>query len=175
MKVILYMGVTPNGYIAKPDGNSEWTCQEDLDGFYEQSKKAGNIIMGKNTYSYVLKQGFFPFSDALNVVVSHESIKNTWGDNVLILNQSPKEVLLTLENKGFKSAFLAGGGQLNSSFMKENLIDEVYLDVEPLIFGKGIKLFADNDFEYKLELLDFKKLNENTIQLHYKIIKQISN
>lgn len=44
------MGITPNGYIAKEDGNSEWTSQEDLQGFFENSKKAGNIVMGKNTY-----------------------------------------------------------------------------------------------------------------------------
>ena len=171
MKLILYMGITPNGYIAKPDGKSEWTSEEDLNGFHEQSKKAGNIIMGKNTYNYVLQQGFFPFPDALNVVVSHEKIENKWGDKVLILNQSPKEVLKTLKEKGFELAFLAGGGQLNVSFMKDGLVDEIYLDVEPLLFGKGIKLFADQDFEFELELLDFKKLNKNTIQLHYKILK----
>jgi len=171
MKVILYMGVTPNGYIAKSDGNSEWTSEEDLKGFYETSKKIGNIIMGKNTHTYVIKQGFFPFPDALNVVVSHEPIENKWGDKVLILDQSPKEVLKTLEDKGFTSAFLAGGGQLNSSFMKEGLVDEIYLDVEPLLFGEGIKLFSDNDFEHELELLEVKKLNNNTVQLHYKVVK----
>lgn len=57
------------------------------------------------------------------------------------------------------------------AFMKEGLINEIYLDVEPLIFGKGIKLFADSDFEYNLELLEVNKLNENTVQLHYKVIK----
>ncbi len=171
MKVILYMGITPNGYIAKPDGDSEWTSEEDLKGFYEQSKKAGNIIMGKNTFNYVVKQEMFPFPDALNVVVSHEAIENTWGEKVLILNKSPKEVLVVLKEKGFQSAFLAGGGQLNASFMKEGLVDEMYLDVEPLIFGQGIKLFADNDFELELELLDVKKMNSNTVQLHYKVLK----
>ena len=76
-----------------------------------------------------------------------------------------------IEEKGFEKAFLAGGGQLNASFMKEGLVDEIYLDVEPLLFGKGIKLFADADFEYKLELLECKKLNANTLQLHYEILK----
>ena len=30
------MGITPNGYIAKSDGNSEWTSEEDLRGFHEK-------------------------------------------------------------------------------------------------------------------------------------------
>lgn len=66
---------------------------------------------------------------------------------------------------------LAEVGHVNSLFMKEGLIDEIYLDVEPIIFGKGIPLFTSEDFEYNFQMLDFKKLNENTIQLHYKVLK----
>lgn len=171
MKTILYMGISANGYIAKADGNSEWTSDENLKGFYEHSKNAGNIIMGKNTYLIALQYRYFPFPDSLNVIVSNEQIKNTWGDNVIVTDKSPKEILSMLGKKGFTMAFLAGGGQLNTSFAKEELIDEIYLDVEPLILGQGIKIFSDADFEFLLELLDFKKLNSNTVQLHYKIIK----
>jgi len=165
------MGISVNGYIAKEDGDSEWTSKEDLNGFYEQSKNAGNIIMGGNTYLAASKSGYFPFPDALNVVVSHQQMENKWGDKVLTTDKSPKEIIKMLEQKGFTVALLAGGGQLNTSFVKENLIDEIYLDVEPLVFGKGIKVFAEGDFEAELELLETKKLNPNTVQLHYKILK----
>lgn len=165
------MGVSANGYIAKADGNSEWTSDENLKGFYEHSKNAGNIIMGKNTYLVASQYGYFPFPDSLNVIVSNEQIENKWGDSVVVTNKSPKEILSMLEQKGFAMAFLAGGGKLNTSFVKEGLIDEIYLDVEPVILGQGIKIFADSDFEFWLELIDFKKLNSNTIQLHYKVIK----
>ena len=83
MKTILYMGTSANGYIAKADGDSEWTSEEDLKGFYEWSKNSGNIIMGRNTYLAALKSGYFPFPDALNVVVSHQQIENKWGEKVL--------------------------------------------------------------------------------------------
>lgn len=171
MKTILYMGVTPNGYIARENGDSEWTSEEDLKGFQENSKNAGNIIMGKNTYLDASKAGLIPFQGALNIVVSRENIENKYGNQVLITDKSPKEVLEMLKEKGFTTAFIAGGGLLNTAFMKEGLIDEIYLDVEPLIFGKGIKVFGDGKFDYELELLETKKLNDNTVQLHYKVIK----
>ena len=66
---------------------------------------------------------------------------------------------------------VCGGGELNSSFMKENLVDEMYIDIEPLVFGKGIKVFADAVFEKKLELIETKKFSPNEIQLHYKVKK----
>lgn len=161
------MGITPNGYIAKEDGNSEWTSQEDLQGFFENSKKAENIIMGKNTYREALKQGYFPFPEALNVVVSHENIENRWGNRVVITNAAPRDILKMLSEKGFDMAFLAGGGMLNASFMQERLVNEIYLDVEPVIFGKGIQVVAPSEFEYELELLEVKNLNKDTVQLHY--------
>ena len=165
------MGISVNGYIAKEDGDSEWTSEEDLKGFYEQSKNAGNIVMGGNTFLVASKSGYFPFPDTLNIVVSHQQIENKWGDKVVITNKSPKEIIRMLEQKGFAVVFLAGGGQLNTSFIKENIIDEIYLDVEPLIFGKGMGVFAKGDFEVELELLETKRLNSNTVQLHYRVSK----
>ena len=170
MNTILYMGISINGYIAKADGDSEWTSDEDLKGFYEGSKRAGNIVMGKNTYLAAMKSGYFPFPDALNIVVTHEQIENRWGDErVLITDRSPNDVARLLEEKGFQTLFLAGGGQLNTSFMKDHLINEIYLDVEPLIFGRGIPIFADSDFETELELIETKQINPNTVQLHYRV------
>lgn len=66
---------------------------------------------------------------------------------------------------------VCGGGKLNAAFMKENLIDEIYLDVEPVVHGKGIRLFADADFEAKLKLLGTNKFSKNEIQMHYRVIK----
>jgi riboflavin biosynthesis pyrimidine reductase len=66
---------------------------------------------------------------------------------------------------------VAGGGKLNGSFMKEGLIDDIYLDVEPTILGNGIKLFGDRELEKKLRLIGMKRLSRNEIQLHYKVIK----
>ncbi len=171
MKVILYMGVSINGYIAKEDGDSEWTSEEDLEGFYKHSKGAGNIIMGANTFKSASDYGYFPFPEAVNIMMTHQINENKWGDKVIFTDKSPKEVLRLLEEKGFKEAFIAGGGKINASFMKLGLIDEIYLDVEPLLLGKGIQLFAREDFEYELELLEVNKLNKNTVQLHYLVKK----
>lgn len=165
------MGVSINGYIAKTDGNSEWTSEEDLRGFFENSKKMGNIIMGANTFREALRQGYFPFPEALNIVVTHERPDNAWGEKVIFTDRAPKEILEMLVEKGFGEAFLAGGSKLNSSFAKEKLIDEIYLDVEPFVFGSGISVFAQSDFEFELRLLEVTKLNADTVQLHYAIIK----
>jgi dihydrofolate reductase len=76
-----------------------------------------------------------------------------------------------VEKEGFDIVLVTGGGETNGAFLKANMIDEVYLDVEPMVFGEGIPTFTPNDVNLKLEFVDSKMLNKNTIQLHYKVIK----
>ena len=49
-------------------------------------------------------------------------------------------------------------------------MDELYLTIEPLLFGHGVPLFA-SETEQHLELLSLKKLNQHTLLAHYKLIR----
>ncbi len=170
MKVILYMALTVNGMIAKEDGNSEWVSEEDTTSFVAMCQKTKAVIMGRHTYD-VLSPDDLPLKEGLQIVMTNNKVLRTENQTVVFTNKEPKEVLSMLEKKGYQEACVIGGSQTVSQFMKERLIDEVYFDIEPLLFGKGMPLFQDVDFEYNLQLLDIKKLNEHTIQLHYKIVK----
>ena len=127
MKVILYMGITANGVIAKEDDDTSFISDVEWESFKEMSKRTGNFIMGGRTYEVSAASNDFPYPDCLNIVMTKRPIENKWGDNVVITNKYPKEVLQLLEEKGFEIAFVGGGGKLNASFMKENLIDEILL------------------------------------------------
>lgn len=76
-----------------------------------------------------------------------------------------------LQGRGCESAALIGGQKTVSQFMQQNLVDEIFFDIEPLLFGSGMPIFKDVDFELSLELIDTRKLNDNTVQLHYKVVK----
>jgi dihydrofolate reductase len=81
----------------------------------------------------------------------------------------PEKVLAELESAGFKSAILGGGAFVNSDFLKRGLIDEIWLTVEPKIFGDGLGVFG-GDFDANLKLLDVEKINENSVVLKYKVL-----
>ena len=162
------MAMSVNGYIAKEDDDTSFISKEEWNSYSKEVRGAGNLIIGHRTYDILTKQPEFrEFKDVKIVVVSKKKFK-TWSKNHLIA-KSPLEALNLL--KEFKRVIVAGGGELNTSFIKENLIDEIYLDVEPVIFGRGIKLFDDGDFEKKLKLLWLKKISKDEIQLHYKVKK----
>ena len=168
MKVILYMAISANGMIAKSDDDTSWISKEEWDSYSLAVRTAGCLIVGSRTYQILTKQPeFLEFKDIKLVAVSQENF-STLSPNHLVA-RSPKEALELL--KDFKEVVVAGGGILNASFMAENLVDEIYLDVEPIVFGKGIRLFAEKDFELKLKLIETKKISGDEIQLHYKVLK----
>ncbi len=171
MKTILYMASTLNGHITTVTGDTNWTSKEDWQGFLAMTKKVGNAIIGRHTYDVITRE-HTQFKSLLTIVLTKNKTLIKTTPITIITNKSPRKVLNLIKQKGFKTALVCGGGILNSSFLKEDLIDEIYLDIEPLILGKGIPLIEPEDLTKRLRLLSVKKLNQNTIQLHYQVIKK---
>jgi len=175
MGVILYMATTINGLIAKENDNVSWISETEWGNFSGMIKKTGNMIIGKRTYKIMLKNDEFNRSnlnEIKTVVLTNDASLEIHNPQFIFIAKSPKEATNILFNQGFKIIVVCGGGELNGSFMKENLVDEIYLDIEPTAFGKGIKLFGDKtNFETKLEVIGVKNTSPNEIQIHYKVLK----
>lgn len=169
MKTILMMAITIDGKIAKSVNQlANWTSQADKKIFVEETKKAGVIIMGLTTYQTIGR----PLPDRLNVVLTFEPEKEKEIPGVLeFTNRPPRVLLAELEKRGFSSVILGGGATINGLFLKENLIDEVWLTIEPRIFGEGLSLFQNADVNLSLSLLEIRKLDENVLQVRYRIEK----
>lgn len=162
------MAVSLDGYIAKENDDTSWISVEEWNCYSAAIQKAGDLVIGHRTYEILTKQPeFSELQDVKLVVVSTQKFQ-TLAKNHLIA-ASPKEALEIL--KDFEEIMVAGGGELNGSFLKGDLIDEIYLDVEPIILGNGIKLFGNSEVEAELELLETKKITDSEIQLHYKVLK----
>lgn len=170
MKVIIYSIPTINGLIAMEDEKDySFISDKSWEFYLKEIKKAGVFIIGRRTYQVSLKTGAFPY-DCLNVVMTKQKIENKWGDKVIFTDLKPKEVLRMLEKKGFGKVIVTGG-HLSASFMKEKLVDEIWIDLMPRAFTNGIRLFDGEYFDAYLKLLKAKRFAENEVQLRYEVIK----
>lgn len=172
MKVILYAALTANAMVAKSDGNSDWPSVEDLESFNNICRKSGGVIMGRKTFDIFDRGSIkdWPNGDGLHIVLTQQNGLKTQHPKIKFV-KSPQEAIEIAQEEGLKEVVVCGGSQTFGIFMKEKLVDEICLDIEPLLFGRGMPFFDVGDFEVNLELLDTKMLNKNTIQLHYKCIK----
>jgi dihydrofolate reductase len=160
------MAMTADGRIAKSsDHFPNWTSKEDKKMFMDVTKKTGVVIMGDKTFFTFPK----PLQDRLNVVFTLlENPPKT--ENVKWVTGEPEKVLSELEKMGYKSAILGGGAYLNTQFLQKKLIDEIWLTVEPKIFGDGLGVFG-GDFNVDLKLLNVEKINEDAVVVKYKVLK----
>lgn len=161
----MMMAITVDGKIAKDKTQfADWTSREDKKLFVEISKRCGVIMMGENTF----KTFPAPLKERLNVVFT-ENPDQAAIPGVKFVSGEPTAVLKELEELGYSEVLLGGGSFLNSLFLEQKLISEIVLTVEPKIFGSGLSLF-NRDLEANLKLLEFKKLNEDTLMLHYQVL-----
>lgn len=168
MKTILYMAVTADGFIATKSGDSEWVSEVDVEIFNSKINDCGCLVMGNKTFQQYRGE-FFPKPGVINFVVSNTEDLNP--ENNVIFVKSPKNALEEAEKRGFEKVLLIGGSRINGSFLKENLIDEIYLDVHPIIFGDGLKVFENSEVNIKLDKIGAEDLGMGQTLLHYKVNK----
>ncbi len=169
MKVVLLMAITLDGKIAKHTTElADWTSKADKKIFVAETKKAGVIVMGETTYNTIGR----PLPGRLNLILSLEPEKreNIPG-SLEFIKAEPKEIIAGLKQRGFETIILGGGATVNGSFLKDNLIDEIWLTIEPKIFGEGLSLFNTASVNLNLELLNVEKIADNVLHVRYKVIK----
>jgi len=166
------MAMSINGIIATPDNKEDFLSHANWNEFVKIVQKRGCLIWGRKTYELVRKwdQSYLdPFKNIVKVIISRD--KSLKLDQGFILADSPQNALKLLKDKGFKEVILTGGSTNNSAFGKLGLIDEIILDIEGVIVGKGIPLFNPEEFELKLQLKSVKKVTENILQVGYKVLR----
>ena len=169
MKIIIYLAASANGMISNNRNVPDWLSQEYGQTFMELCQRTQAVIMGRTTYQ-ILAPDYLPLKEGSLMVLTHDTETRPPQSNVLFTNDTPQKVVDKLASKGHTEAVIIGGTQTVTAFIKAGLVNELILVVEPVLFGKGLPLTEGVDDEYSLSLMEVKKLNKNTVQLHYRFL-----
>jgi dihydrofolate reductase len=175
MKIILAMVLSVDGKSTKHDlPDQSWASSEDQKHLSKLVSENNLILMGGRTYE-LAKSHIKPSEAKLRIVVTHNPEKfsaDKIDGQLEFVNGSVREIVGDLEDKGYKQMLLLSGENLNKEFFENNLIDEIYLTVEPKIFGSGKGVVAESNLDINLQLMEIEKLNEQgTLLFHYKVIQ----
>jgi dihydrofolate reductase len=166
VKVYLVAVMSANGKIARSAHSSiDWNSSEDLKWFKEITTQIGTIIMGRKTFNLIGR----PLPDRLNVVMTHNTSSESSEENLVFSSEQPKKILSELEKNGRREVAVIGGREIFTIFLKEKLIDEMYITYEPILLN-GIDMFERMDEDVKMKISDVKKLASGAIVIHYVVI-----
>jgi dihydrofolate reductase len=169
MKITVYLASSINGQISNKKGVPNWLSQEYGKRFLEICQQAQAVIMGKTTYNILAPDNLPLKSSGTMVVLSHDTTTAPVQANVLFTDKTPADIVNVLEGRGHREAVIIGGAQTVSAFVGAALVDELILVVEPFLFGVGLPMLTGVDLESRLALLDMTRLNDDTIQLQYRL------
>ena len=165
------MVISPNGFIARENGDEDWLPSDGWDDFVAEAKEYNNIVMGRETYEQVTEK--YEDENFDNVQVDHKLIvtnnKGFQAPKGYSIVHSPEEAIEYLEKVGVSKLFLIGGGILNAAFAKRKLVNQVQLTITPYIIGKGRPFLASDDFEFGMTLIRVKQLSLGRVRLIYKV------
>ena len=169
-KVILYIAMSLDGYIATPDNGLEFlSLVEEKDQDYSYTdfvNTVDTVIVGRKSYDKVLSMGLeYPHTNK-NLFIITRTPKPTVG-STKFYSGNLKELVLDLKSKKGKSIYVDGGAEVANELLKDNLIDEFYISIVPALLGNGISLFKSDRPDLRLKLISSKSYNKGLVQLHY--------
>lgn len=170
MKIIAYNAMSVNGVIARKNYREDFLSELDWKMFCNLVKRIRCLIISRKTYDIIKKLKDFNLKDIKNIdkiiVTKNKHIQSIKHNHYV---NSPKEAVEKAKNLGYKKALLSGGGIINTQFMKKKLVNEIILNIDPIIIAEGIRIFQEDKFEAKLKPLKIKKLAEGILQINYKV------
>jgi dihydrofolate reductase len=157
-KIKLQVQMSVDGFMAGPNGEMDfliWDWDKQLENYVtDLTNSIDTIILGRK-----LAEGFIPhwaavaanpddsqfsagqkFTDTFKVVFTKTLEQSPWENTVLAKGGLLEEVTKLKQQDG-KDIIVYGGAEFVSGLIKQNLIDEYHLFINPTAIGSGFSLF----------------------------------
>jgi len=167
-KVILCLGASLDGYIARPDGSVDFLFMPKDFSMARFMAAIDTAVMGRKTLDAALKMGgLFGGDSTANYVFSRTQPAGK-RDGVIYTRQSPAALIRQLRKHPGKHIWLMGGGELVRDFLKADLVDELYIGIVPVLLGEGIPLFPGGFPQRDFTLVENKSYSQGLVSLTYR-------
>lgn len=150
-----------------------FASEADQAWFREALGQFDAIIMGRKTYGPVrdqIHQAIKSGSKRLRIVMTQQPID--WQadhrpDLLEFDSRPPAEIVSDLSARGYPEIILLGGSTINRLFLEANLVDRIWLTLEPVIFGSGRRL-VDRAVETRFRFESVENLDASSLLLKYR-------
>lgn len=167
-----------DGYIAGTNGEMDWMVwdwDDDLKNYVRGiTESVDCIVLGRK-----LAQGFIPYwashpqqegADTFNgtkKVVFTKTLATSEWDNTVLAKGDLVDEITKLKQQDGKDIIVYGGATFVSALIKQGLIDELHLFVNPTAVGNGMAIFKELDSKQNLTLIKSTSFDCGIVVLHY--------
>ena len=186
-KLKLQVQMTVDGYVAGLNGEMDWVTDNwdnELNEYVREiTEPVDCIILGRK-----LAQSFIPFwaskpkgeeAEAIEIfnnkakVVFTKTLEKSEWDNTVLAKGNLAEEITKLKNQEGKDIIVYGGATFVSALIKEGLVDELHLFINPIAIGKGMTIFKEIQLNQKYKLLKSKSFECGIVAISYQLDTEV--
>ncbi|MFT5675986.1 MAG: dihydrofolate reductase [Paraglaciecola sp.] len=171
----MFMAMSLDGFVAREDFGLDWLMKQKTDGENHGNEafmeSVDGLVMGSGSFRTILTFDSWPYEKP--VVVLSKTLKpidipDELRDKVSISQQTPRQVMESLSEQGWKRAYI-DGGKIIQSFMRAGLIGDMTVTLVPILIGSGKRMFGELDTDIDLHLLETKSFPSGLITTRYEV------
>ena len=158
--------ITLDGFIARYSGHkSIWTSKEDKVHLHKMEDESDALFLASKSYEIAKK-----FLKKRKCIVMTRKVNGVQKqhDKLTFINPQKYPLEKFVKKQGYKKICVLGGRAAYNYCLQKNLLDDIFLTIEPIVFGNGITMFDKTVKAKKFKLVSLKRLNKKgAIMLHY--------
>lgn len=183
--LVLFVHTSLDGFVAGPNGEMNWinVDEEIFDYAGQRTNNADTALYGRVTYQ--MMESYWPTAADQPAATKHDIEHSRWYNNVtkVVISKTMKgenlrniriisgnltDEINQLKKSADKDILIFGSPTACHSLMAENLIDDYWLFVNPILLGQGIPLFKNIKAKAMLRLVASNVFSSGVVCLHYK-------
>lgn len=185
MRTVTYGGACSlDGFLAGSDGSLDWLhfssdVNEIMSSYW---KTIDTLVMGRKTWEVSQAQfekemtkkareiGAGGGDDAgMESYVFSRTLRAIDMPGVTLVADDAGEFVRALKKKKGKGICVFGGGDFARSLFEADVIDEVGLNVHPVLLGAGVPVFLDPKHRVRLDLTECRQLHGGCVFVNYRV------
>jgi dihydrofolate reductase len=175
-KIVAWLIISLDGVVESPERWSSPYLTDEVNAEIGAGvAQRGTVLLGRRTYQemadYWPHQGSdVPFADYLNnshkYVVSATLDRPVWANSSLVTGDLAEEVARLKQQPGGNLQIL-GSPTLVRSLLRLGLLDELVLNICPIVLGSGLRLFDQTTDQVRLELVESATYSTGVLRAGY--------
>ncbi|HSI88597.1 MAG TPA: dihydrofolate reductase family protein [Pyrinomonadaceae bacterium] len=174
-KVTFGAAVSLDNFIAADNDAMDWLLFGDgtVEVMNEYWPRIDTILMGRKTWE-VSRQNAPPESSSVDgggiaTYVFSRTLTPDAAPGATVISENAGDFVRELKSQPGKEICMMGGGDLARSLFEADVIDEVGLNIHPVILGSGVPLFHLMGRRIELELLECRPFQNGCVYVIYRV------
>ena len=161
-----------DGFITGPDGAIDWLhMSRDVQALMRDYwATVDTILMGRKTWDFAAGMGGGPdVGGGIVTYVFSRTLPEIARPGVQLVRDDAGAFVRALKARPGKGICVMGGGELARALLDAGVVDEVGLNIHPVLLGGGVPMFPGPGDRVGLELAECRALDGGCAYVKYRV------